>query len=366
MEREICAVILNRLSIYNGACIRSLIKQYCSLQALLELPLQELTSKITTFFGGELPIAGSVIEWGEQEVDWCCGKGVEILIKGESGYPPLLNECADAPIMLYYKGNLELQKERFLSMVGTRLASNYGREMCSRVIQDIVNKGCNPTIVSGLAYGIDVEAHRAALEYGLNSIAVIPCGIDSIYPTAHRNVAKELVKHGGIISEFPRGVQPLKYNFIRRNRVIAGMSEGVVLVESRVKGGSMLTAELANSYGRDIFAVPARLTDINSYGANYLISKNIASIYCNESTIPNALQWEGVQWSGGVSFQKDLFTAHVDDKERVLEFISKSGEESADEIMEHFNMGLESVSLILLELELEGKVILKGGFYNLK
>lgn len=366
MRKKICAVVLNRLSIYNISFFRRLVARYNSIEALLELSLESLDSEIKMVMGGELPNIGSLVEWGREEVKWCNTKGVEILLKGEKGYPVLLNECADAPIMLYYKGNIELSKERFLSMVGTRLASSYGKEMCSTIIKDLVKCGHKPTIVSGLAYGIDVAAHRAALEHELNSIAVIPCGIDTIYPTAHRGVAKELVKHGGIISEFPRGIEPLKYNFIRRNRIIAGMSEGVVLVESRVKGGAMLTAELANSYGRDIFAVPARLTDINSYGANYLISKNVASIYCNESTIPNALQWSMVNWIGGVSSQRDLFTVEVDDKIRILEFIGASGESSTDEIMEHFNIGIESVSLVLLELELEGKVVLNGGFYKLK
>ncbi len=366
MREVISAVILNRLSIYNGSCVKGLVKRYGSLDVVLELSLKELDRGVRDLLGDKLLSIGSLIEWGEQEVEWCRNKGVEILIKGERGYPTLLNECEDAPLMLYYKGSLELTNECCLSMVGTRLASNYGREMCATIIKGLVNRGHRPTIVSGLAYGIDIAAHRAALEYGLNSIAVVPCGIDTIYPTSHRGVAKELIKHGGIITEFPRGVKPLKYNFIRRNRVIAGVSEGVVLVESRIKGGAMITVELANSYGRDIFAVPARVTDINSYGANYLISKSVASIYCNETTIPNALQWESTQWGAGVAFQQQLFTMESSEKERVLQLLIINGELSTDDIMERLKMSLESMSMVLLELELEGSIILKDGFYSVK
>jgi DNA protecting protein DprA len=217
-----------------------------------------------------------IIEWAKSEVDWADEKGIHLLFRGDEKYPKLLMECEDAPQMLYYKGVADLNK-RAIGIVGTRLASNYGRECCSRIVDDLCEY--NPLIVSGLAFGIDVCAHKEALEKGLETVAVLPNGLDSIYPQKHRDVAVRMVKNGGLLTEFPRTMQAQKINFIKRNRIIAGLSQAIVIVESRVKGGAMTTVEFANMYNREVFALPGRITDTNSYGCNYLISKNVANIY---------------------------------------------------------------------------------------
>ena len=182
--------------------------------------------------------------WAEQELEWCRSKGIDIILYDDVKYPILLKECEDAPRLLYYKGNCDLNGDESLSIVGTRLASYSGRESCDSIIKSFTDNTFSPVIVSGLAYGVDVSAHRAALKYNLNTIAVLPCGLDEIYPSSHRDIASRIVKQGAIITEFPKGTHPIRRNFIRRNSIIAGISQGTLIVDSRVKGGSMVTVEL--------------------------------------------------------------------------------------------------------------------------
>lgn len=297
------------------------------------------------------------LEWAEEEVQWCLGKGVELLFYGDRNYPKLLEEVKDAPAMLYYKGNADLNAPRSISMIGTRLASTYGKEMCSRIIAGL--KDYNPLVISGLAYGIDIAAHKAALDAGLNTVAVLPNGMDMIYPSRHRNIAARMVQQGGILTEFPRGEHPAKLNFVRRNRIIAAISQGVVVVESRVKGGSMITAEYACSYNRDIFAVPGRLTDTNSFGCNYLIAKNVAAICNSPSAIPAALQWEKSPLPDS-SYQPQLFSYEVGNKEKILLSLKSDKPMSVEQVCQVASLDWETASMLLLELELEGRISVRN------
>lgn len=305
----------------------------------------------------EQAFAPDMLEWAEKEVEWCGAKGVEIICYGERRYPQLLKEIPDAPNMLFYRGTADLNRSRSISMVGTRLASAYGREMCARITGDVAKY--NPLVISGLAYGIDIACHKAALEAGLETVAVLPNGLDSIYPERHRETAARMVQQGGILTEFPRGEFPQRMNFIKRNRIIAAMAQGTVVVESRVKGGSMITAEYASGYGRDIFAVPGRLSDSNSFGCNYLIAKNIAAIYNSPSTLPAALGW-GEDFVPDSSFQPQLFSYEVDDKEKILLSLKFDRPMAVEQICAAARLGWEKASLLLLELELEGRIKVKN------
>lgn len=295
----------------------------------------------------------SALRWAESEVEWCREKGIQLLFKGEQGYPPLLMESDDAPIMLYYKGSADLGKRRSISIVGTRLASSYGKECCENIIQHIGEY--NPLVVSGLAYGIDVAAHKAALEAGLESVAVLPNGMDTIYPVRHRGVAAQMLKCGGLLTEFPRGEPARKMNFIKRNRIIAAISQAVIIVESRIKGGSMSTVEYANFYNRDIFAVPGRFTDTNSFGCNYLIAKNVAAIYNTPSVIPISLGWVK-EYTPDVEFQPKLFSFDIEKKEKILLSLEFDKAISLEQICAVTGVDWGEVSMLLLELELEGRV----------
>ena len=338
----------------SGKCNR-LLEVYGSAQGVLD-----------NMEDGELenvrPLLGSAfsrenLEWAREEVDWCMEKGVDLLFYGDVGYPRLLMEADDAPAMLYYKGTADLNAAHSISMVGTRLASAYGREMCSRIVTDLQNY--KPLIVSGLAYGIDIASHKAALEAGLETVAVLPNGMDMIYPARHRGIAADIVRQGGIITEFPRGERPVRLNFIKRNRIIAAISQGLLVVESRVKGGSMITAEYACSYNRDIFAVPGRVTDPNSFGCNYLIAKNVAAIYNSPSAVPSALGWEE-EYIPDSSFQPQLFSYQVGNKEKILLSLKSDTPMSVEQLCRAVSMDWETVSILLLELELEGKISVRN------
>lgn len=305
----------------------------------------------------EAAFAPENLRWAEDEVQWCAGKGVQLLFHGERGYPRLLMETDDAPAMLYYKGTSDLNSPRCISMVGTRLASAYGKEMCSRVISHV--QKYNPLVVSGLAYGIDIASHKAALEAGLHSVAVLPNGIDTVYPSRHRDIAVQMVHQGGILTEFPRGVQPVRLNFIKRNRIIAAISQGVVVVESRVKGGSMITAEYAANYNRDIFAVPGRVTDTNSFGCNYLIAKNVAAIYNSPSAIPTALGWDET-YIPDSSLQPQLFSYEVGNKEKILLSLKFDKPMVVEQLCAATSLDWDTVSILLLELELEGRISVRN------
>ncbi len=304
------------------------------------------------------------IKWAETEIEWCAQKDVKLLFYSDAGYPPLLQECDDAPLMLYYKGSARLDNPRSISVVGTRLASAYGKECCGRLIEHIAP--FSPLVVSGLAYGIDIESHKSALEHGLATVAVLPNGIDTIYPSRHRNLAVQMLSGGGILTEFPRGTPPHRINFIKRNRIIAAMTQAVVVVESRVKGGSMITAEFANNYNREVFAVPGRITDPNSFGCNYLISKNVASIYSSASTLPSALGWNDVI-APEVGLQPQLFSFDMEGKEKILLSLRSGKPMGIEAVSAACGMDWGDVSMLLLQLELEGRVAVTGNMeYKLR
>ena len=307
----------------------------------------------------EKVFAPDSISWAEREVEWCLSKGVKLIFNGEKSYPSLLQHVPDAPFMLYYKGEADLNNQRSISMVGTRLASMYGKEACSMVVEHLAEY--LPLVVSGLAYGIDITSHKAALEQGLPTVAVLPNGLDMVYPARHRDVAVQMVRGGGgLLTEFPRGTVPQKMNFVKRNRIIAAMTQALVVVESRVKGGSMITAEYASTYNKDIFAVPGRISDPNSFGCNYLISRNVAAIYSSALTLPIALGWSsGPGQEPGL--QPQLFSFDVENKEKILLTLKFDTTVDVERICTVTGLDWGVVCPLLLELELEGKVVSKGG-----
>lgn len=361
MDKYVGACALGAALLYRPAVAKGLIERFGSAEEVFRLHAKELSG----FLDNDPELAEKILsadlrKQAEEEVKWAASKGVEILRPEDQAYPLLLKECYDAPAVLYYKGSAGLNNSRSVAMVGTRLASEYGRECCRRVVADFRDGGYHPLVVSGLAYGIDVASHKAALEYGLDTVGVLAGGIDLIYPPRHREVAKMMVRQGGILTEFPRGAPSVKINFIKRNRIIAGMVQGVVVVESRMKGGSMSTVEFANSYNRDVFAVPGRLTDFNSGGCNYLISKNVASVYVNKDTIPCGLGWHSDP--GGVpGVGLELFSFEVELKEKILLSLKVHSSLSTERIMAATGLTFEKVASLLLELELEGRIATAGG-----
>ena len=240
----------------------------------------------------------SILEKAEQEMAFIERHRIKTIYYKDPEYPHHLFQCNDAPILIYARGTGGLKSLRSLSVVGTRRASPYGREICRELIRELSALVDDLVIVSGLAYGIDVIAHRAALECGIPTVAVLGHGMSTIYPRAHRETAKQICEQGMLVTDFHSGIGPERNNFLRRNRIIAGLSKATLIIESPEKGGALITADLAASYGRLVLAIPGRSTDRRSRGCNNLIKSNIAALVDTPSDILRELSWETPACSG--------------------------------------------------------------------
>lgn len=228
----------------------------------------------------------------EAELQFAEKNGIRCLIPSDEAYPSRLRECDDAPLALFYKGNADLNSLHIVSVVGTRNATDYGKEICRTFLHDLKEMLPDVLVVSGLAYGIDIHAHRAALNHGIPTVGVLAHGLDRIYPAVHKHTAAEMLSCGGLLTEFPSGTNPDKQNFVKRNRIVAGISDATIVIESAVKGGSLITAEIADSYQRDCFAFPGRINDEYSAGCNELIRQNKATLVQNAEDFVKAMCWD--------------------------------------------------------------------------
>ena len=302
--------------------------------------------------------AGSELAaWAENEISECRRKGISVLPLTSPSYPELLRECPDAPLFLYIKGMLPAGK-RLLSVVGTRSPDDYGIESCSRLIDSVHSVGNPPAVVSGLAYGIDKQAHMQTLERQGTTLAVLGTGIDITYPRRHEWLARKIVESEGcLISDFPLGEPPIPVNFLRRNRIIAGLSCCTVVVQSPKKGGSMVTATQAFSYGRDLYAVPGRTDDSLNSGCNYLIASNMAGCIC-EPEIFSMYFWE--KGDG-----KNTATApepEPGERGKILKALYGKGRKDTETLAALTGIGPDRLNILLTELEMEGKIRTGDGF----
>ena len=228
----------------------------------------------------------------EQELTFIAQHGIKTYFYQDSNYPYRLFQCVDAPLLLYGKGNMDVNPQRAVSIVGTRMPSERGKEWCRRFVLDLAQQLPGLTIISGLAYGIDVVAHRAALEAGIPTLIVPAHGLDRIYPAVHRSVAVSALEKGGVLTEYMHLTEPERYHFVARNRIVAGMADALVVVESKARGGSLITAQMAQDYNRDVFALPGRYNDATSEGCNRLIQSNRAQLITCAEDLISAMQWQ--------------------------------------------------------------------------
>ncbi len=368
-DELIHTVALNRALRYNGKAAKELIAFADSATAVFQMSgkdLKELFGKEYSFFGEILN--PQCIKEAQKEIEWAASRGISLLCSEDplSGYPLHLLDYPDFPLILYKLGEAPLHGRRFISVVGTRRSTSYGESICRKIIEELSLAKSEATIVSGLAFGIDITAHSAAMKNGLPTIAVMASGLDNIYPAAHSGYAREIISKGALISEFPRGSESLKVNFLRRNRIIAGLSEATIVIESGERGGSMITASLACSYSRELFAVPGRVSDPSSQGCNLLISNNMASIFYNTTQFINSLGW--VLPQGEVqSTQRELFPQHSGKKEKILLALTRNPDLDTDQLAIATGFTVSELSGLMLELELEGRVSpLSGKRYTIK
>ena len=267
-------------------------------------------------------------------------------------YPDYLKNCYDAPVLLFSKGNIALKNRKVISIVGTRQITAYGKVVLEQFFEDI--KGHDPVIVSGLAYGVDIYAHRLALQHNLQTVAILAHGLDRIYPAVHKKYVDKMLSNGGIMTDYRSETQPDRENFVKRNRIIAGLSQATIVIESAEKGGSLITADIANSYNRDVFAFPGRITDTYSAGCNKLIKTNRAAVLTSAKDLAYLLNWQ--EETGVKAVQKQLFVELTEEEQHIYNYLLKEGKQQLDMIALHCNMPIFKMATTLLNLELKGVI----------
>lgn len=299
----------------------------------------------------------------EEEIRFIEKYKISPLFLTDQNYPKRFLNCYDPPALFYFRGNADMNSSKFIAIVGTRINTDYGKQVTEQLIKDLQLPGV--VIVSGLAFGIDAIAHKAALKYNLPTIGVVGHGLDTIYPNQHKGLAKEMIPQGGLLTEFISKTKPDKHNFPVRNRIVAGISDVTVVIETSIKGGSMITAEMANGYNRDVFAVPGRTTDSRSTGCNLLIKSNKAMLLTDASQLIETMGWEDKK-KAAPKPQRELFI-HLSQEEKIIIDILKEKEAvPIDELNFKSNLSTSAVAAAMLNLEFQGVVAsLPGKVYRL-
>lgn len=295
----------------------------------------------------------SVFKLAEEEIKFIERENITFCSFLEEAYPERLKHCIDGPTVLFSSGEIDLHSKRTISIVGTRQITSYGIDFCKKLIEEL--SPLNPVIVSGFAYGVDIVAHQAAMENNLQTIGVLAHGLNQIYPKTHKKYVAKMEKNGGFFTEFWSTSNPDKENFVRRNRIVAGISEATIVIESAERGGSLITATLANDYNRDVFAVPGRTTDKYSLGCNNLIKTQRAHLLTSAADLIYILNWE-LDAKPTKAVQKQLFVSLEEEEQKVYDYLLKKGKELMDIIALECDFPIYKLSGILLNMELKGVV----------
>ncbi|HQK40353.1 MAG TPA: DNA-processing protein DprA, partial [Flavobacterium alvei] len=294
----------------------------------------------------------TVFEKAEQELKFIKSNEIDVAYFQDENYPDRLKHCIDGPVLLFTSGNIDLKNKKIISIVGTRKITSYGMEFCRKLIEDLAP--LDPVIVSGFAYGVDIFAHQLAMEHDLQTIGVVAHGLNQIYPKDHKKYVAKVEKNGGFMTEFWSTSNPEKENFVRRNRIVAGMTEATIVIESADRGGSLITANIANDYNRDVFAVPGRTTDKYSQGCNNLIKTQKANLLTSAADLVYILNWDIESKAKPV--QKQLFVVLENDEQKVYDYLLKNGKELLDIIALRCDFPIYKISGMLLNMELKGVI----------
>lgn len=361
IQYQIALLEIDRVGV---SIARKLIEQFGSAAAIFNASKSELRSLGNI---GDSLVHGvsdaNNLSFAEAQIEYAEQQGTQILSCYGKSFPNRLKHINDAPLVLYQKGNCDLNHQRMVAIVGTRNATDYGRNFCESLVEEL--KSYNAYVVSGLAFGIDVCAHQNAIKNEIHNIAVMAHGLDRVYPSEHRKIAGQIVNKGAILTEFPINTNPDRENFPKRNRIVAGMVDAVVVIESAIKGGSMITAKLGNDFNRDVFALPGRNIDSQSKGCNHLIKTNQAHLMESTKDIGYILGWEKEKNEKPAVIQKELFV-DLTPEEQQLVSVLQDGKCFIDEIAVAVKMPISKVSTQLLMLEFRGIVKqLPGKVYEL-
>ncbi len=360
-------IALPRIYGVGNIIARLLVDYFGSAQKIFEADYEEL--KIIPGIGSNLLqklsdnlVKKNVLEEAYTELEWCERKKVKVLLHDSEEFPALLKDCYDAPFLLFMLGNLK-NTDRNVAVIGSRKSSHYGEYAVNRICESLAPHQVN--IVSGLAYGIDTIAHQSALHHKLPTTAVLAHGLDRIYPASNRKLAAQIAEYGTLLTEYSINTNPDRENFPKRNRIVAGMSMATVVVEAGITGGALITADIAASYGREVFAVAGRMNDTFSLGCNYLIEKNKAMILNSGNQLLNELGWvENNSFKKEIVAVKSQDGLHPDEKQ-IIQLLTQKGNLSQQLIALHLQKPIQQVGAHLFNLELTGWVKnLPGNIYE--
>ncbi|GAA4110041.1 DNA-processing protein DprA [Aquimarina addita] len=354
VEKLIALLTLKKAPNLGDSSIKKLIREVGSAEAVLK----ETSNNLLKIDGiGTVKIKelknSSNHQAAEDELRFIIDNDVNYIAYDEDEYPEKLKHCIDSPVILFSRGNINLKQKKMLSIVGTRKVTSYGVRFCEELIEMLAP--LDPVIISGFAYGIDITAHRAAVKYNLQTIGCLAHGLNQIYPKVHKKYMAQVEEHGGFFTDFWSTDTFDRKNFLGRNRIIAGLSEATVVIESADKGGSLVTAEIANSYNREVFAVPGRAGDPFSKGCNTLIKTQRAHMLTNAADLIYMLNWE-LEDKKKPTIQKQLFVELEGDEKKIYSFLSSNGKELLDVIALRCEIPTFKIASALLQMELKGVI----------
>lgn len=364
-------IALTRLRHLNSLHLHLLLERAGDAQTLFEnrSDIRQILPEATPALCRAISAMDTQLSSAEQEMKFAQEKHIECLGMDDAGYPARLRECPDAPILLYYLGETSLNARRIVSIVGTRQITEYGKDLCRTFVADLKRLCPDVLIVSGLAYGTDVHAHRNALQQGLPTVGVLAHGLDQIYPRLHRDTAIQMIHQGGLLTEYPSLTKIDKLNFLARNRIVAGIADATIVVESAQRGGSLITARIARDYNREVFAFPGRVTDTYSAGCNALIANTEAGAILGAEDFMLSMGWMTEQDQKSLknkNAQLELFPELSEEEEKIVSALKNSDGKGINQISVETCTPIGELSSLLFTLEMKGLVkMMNGGMYRL-
>lgn len=370
-QETLYAVALTRINHFNLATSRQLYRLLGSATAIMEhrhdikAVLHDASPRITE----SLKDISEAMRRAERELEFDAAHSIQPLTINDPNYPERMRECDDAPLVLYYRGTANLNQRRILSIVGTRHCTVYGQEIIRKFTTELRELCPETIIVSGLAYGVDINAHRNALANGIDTIGVLAHGLDYLYPTAHRDTAAQMLNHGGLATEFMTETNADKMNFVRRNRIIAALADATIVIESANRGGSLITAEMAQGYGRDVFAFPGNVGMPYSEGCNNIIRNKQAELITSAEDFVDAMHWDEdrqLNQAKKRGIERQLFPELNSDETKIMRLLKHDNDLQANNISMKTGLTIAATSSALFSMEMKGIVkMMAGGIYHL-
>src|SRR5574344_734963 len=370
-NEELYTLALARIGFFNMAGIVQLYRQLGDATSIYEHRnhIQDILPDCSPHFIEAIKDWDEPLRRAEAEMEYDAAHHIRILCLNDDNYPQRVKECDDAPLALFYTGTAQLNQSRVINLVGTRLCTQYGQDITRKFVADLKSICPQVLIVSGMAYGVDIHAHRQALSNGYETVGVLAHGLDTIYPTRHKDTANLMVKQGGLLTEFLTMTNADKMNFVRRNRIVAGMSDATILIESAVHGGGLITTRIAQSYDRDVFAFPGAVGATYSQGCNHLIRDNGAGLITNADDFVKAMGWESdetlrkAQQNG---IQREMFPNLLPDEEKIVNTLTQNNDLQINILAVQADLPISRLTALLFQLEMKGIVKeLAGGLYHL-